>query len=61
MIFPLTENGKTTHYQTDAPIKKIVDAFEASNDSKGMKEHLSKNDYLFHEYRSGFGLNFDEK
>ena len=61
MILVITENGVRRVYDTNAPLKKIADAFKESESVKELRSVLSEEDFTLLEYDSGFQLNFDNK
>lgn len=61
LIFPITENGKTEHYVTDAPLEVVSPAFLEADCTQNFLSLIEEDGYRINKYSSGVELNFDKK
>lgn len=61
LIFPVTENGETKSFVTNAPFELITPAFQYAENMKEFIDYIKEEGYAINEYRSSIRLNFDNK
>ncbi|QOV08470.1 hypothetical protein Kirov_271 [Bacillus phage Kirov] len=59
-VFPITENGITKNYMTDAPIQIITDAFQQSENVNEFIQIVESKNYEVGKHFPSVALNFDE-
>jgi len=59
-MFPITENGITTYYMTDAPILTITNAYKLARNVNDFIEILQELNFEIGKYFPSVALNFDE-
>ncbi|AKQ08326.1 hypothetical protein PQE66_gp011 [Bacillus phage PBC2] len=60
LIFPITENGKTSYYMTNAPILTITNAYNLARNVNDFIEILQELNFDIGKYYPSVQLNFDE-